>query len=177
MRLAARGAAREVRRMQYLMRQRVFSLGDDFVIKDRQGNDRYIVDGKVFSLGNKLQLQDLDRRELVAIEQRLLSWGPTYEIVRGDQVVAVVKKEMFTLFTCRFSVDVPGPDDLEATGDFLDHEYKFVHVGDGRPAATVSKRWWSLSDTYGVEVADGADDVLLLAATVVLDLCCQDRRD
>ena len=163
--------------MQYLMRQKVFSLGDDFVIKDLQGNDRFIVDGKVFSLGSKLQLQDLDGRELVSIEQRLLSWGPTFEIVRGNRVVAVIKKHLFTLFKCRFSVDVPGPDDLEATGDFLDHEYTFVHVGNGRPAATVSKRWWSVSDTYGVDVADGEDDVLLLAATVVLDLCCQHDSD
>jgi uncharacterized protein YxjI len=38
--------------------------------------------------------------------------------------------------------------------------------------ATVSKRWFAFTDTYGVEIADGQDEVLILAATVVIDLCC-----
>jgi uncharacterized protein YxjI len=158
--------------MRYLMRQKIFSFGDDFVIKDEAGHERFHVDGKVFSLGNKLELQDPAGRALVTIRERLLAWGPTYEIERAGEVIAVIKKKLFTLFTCRFSVDVPGPDDLEARGDFSDHEYELRHVGDDRPAAAVSKRWWALSDTYGVEVAPGEDDVLVLAATVVLDLCC-----
>jgi uncharacterized protein YxjI len=163
--------------VRYLMRQKVFSFGDHFVIKDEADNDRFLVEGKVFSLGDKLDFQDLHGRSLVTIQQRLLAWGPTYEIARQGQVIAVVKKSLFTLFNCRFSVDVPGPDDLEARGDFLDHEYEFSHVQDGTPAAAVSKSWWGFSDTYGVDVADGEDEVLILAATVVLDLCCHPDGD
>jgi uncharacterized protein YxjI len=41
----------------------------------------------------------------------------------------------------------------------------------------VSKAWFAWTDTYGVEVAEAADDVLILAATVVIDLCCHgDKR-
>ena len=71
---------------------------------------------------------------------------------------------------CRFSVDVPGPDDLEAKGSFLDMEYAFSR-GDEQ-VAEISKRWFAWSDTYGVDIRDGEDDVLILAATVVIDLAC-----
>ena len=108
--------------------------------------------------------------ELAQIRQRLLAWGPTYEIYGHGELRAVVKKAIFTLFTCKFSVDVPGPDDLEAKGDFLDHEYAFYR-GD-RAVAAVSKRWFSWSDTYGVDVAEGENNILILASTVVIDMAC-----
>src|SRR5215217_8104413 len=111
--------------MRYVMRQRLFSWGDDFFIKDENGRDVFLVDGKAFSIGDQLSFQDLTGNELAFIKQRLLSWGPTYEVYKDDQLYAVVKKELFSFFKCRFTVDVPGPDDLEAEGDFLDHEYVF----------------------------------------------------
>ena len=156
--------------MRYIMRERILSWGDDFTIKDADGRNAYYVDGKVFSFGDKLSFNDMAGNELARIEQKLLSFGPQYEIVRGGQTVAVVKKHLFTLFRARFSVDVPGPDDLEATGNFLDHEYTFRR-GD-RVVATVSKTWLSLADTYGIDIEPGEDDVLILASAVVVDQAC-----
>ena len=160
---------------RFVLKQDWFSFGDDYRIRDAAGDDAYIVDGRAFSFGKKLSFEDLQGRELAVIAQKLLSWGPTYEISRGDRVVAVVKKSVFTLFRCEFTVDVPGPDDLVAEGDFWDHEYAFTR--HGRSVATVSKRWFSWTDTYGIDVAPGEDEVLILASAVVIDLCChQDRK-
>ncbi len=156
--------------MRYVMKQKLFCWGDDFHIKNEAGNDAFFVDGKVFTLGNKLSFQDLNGNELAFIRQRLLSWGPTYEITRGDELLAVVKKHLFTFFRCAFTVDVPGPDDLEAQGSFLDMEYSFTR--GGRTVAEVSKRWFAWNDTYGVDIASGEDDVLILASTVVIDMIC-----
>jgi len=39
----------------------------------------------------------------------------------------------------------------------------------------VSKKFFSLSDTYGVDVVEGEDHVLILACTVVIDLCSHDE--
>jgi uncharacterized protein YxjI len=138
------------------------------------------VDGKALSFGDKLSFQDMAGNELAFIDQKLLAWGPTYEIYRDGRLFAVVKEKVWTFLKNRFTVDVgadgPGPGDLEVEGDFLDHEYAFTR--EGRVAAArVSKRWVSWSDTYGVEVADGEDDVLILACAVVVDLCCHpDKR-
>ncbi len=156
--------------MRYLLKQKFWSWGDDFTIKDAAGRDVFFVDGKAFSIGDKLSFQDMAGNELAFIRQKIFSWGPTYEITRDGRHVATVKKHLFTLFRCKFTVDVPGPDDPEAKGSFLDHEYTIVR--DGRVLAQVSKRWFSWTDTYGVDIADGEDDVLLLACAVVIDMVC-----
>ena len=156
--------------MRYLMKQKLFSWGDDFRIRNEAGEDVFFVDGRAFSIGDKLSFQDMAGKELAFIQQKLLAWGPTYEISRGGEVAAVVKKDLFTFFRCRFTVDVPGPDDLEAQGEFLDMEYSFTRRG--QPVAEASKRWFSWADTYGVEIGNGEDDVLILASTVVIDMVC-----
>ncbi len=156
--------------MRYVMKQKLFSWGDDFYIRDEEGRDVFLVDGKALSFGDQLSFRDLEGRELAFIRQKLMSWGPTYEIYRDGQLAAVVKKELFTFFSCKFTVDVAGPDDLQASGNFTDHEYVFTRSGEA--VAAVSKEWFSFSDTYGVDVADGEDDVLILASTVVIDMVC-----
>jgi len=74
---------------------------------------------------DKLSFHDMVGNELAFIRQRLLSCGPTYEISRGGEVGGAVKKKHFTLFRCKFSIDVPGPNDLEAQGSFMEYDYKF----------------------------------------------------
>jgi uncharacterized protein YxjI len=154
--------------VRYMMRERILSWGDDFTIRDAEGRDVYYVDGRVFSFGDKLSFKDGAGTEVAFIDQKLMSIGPQYEIVRGGETVAVVKKHLFTFFSARFTVDVPGPDDLEAHGDFLDHEYVFER--DGRDVARVSKKWFALADTYAVDIDEGEDAVLILASAVVIDL-------
>lgn len=157
--------------MRFELRQKLFSFGDDFTIKDAEGNARYVVDGKAFTvLRPKLAFNDLQGNELAFIRERLIALTPSYEILRGGEVAAVVKKDLINLFRCGFTVDVPGPDDLEAQGNLLDREYTFRR--GSRVVATVSKRWFSFTDTYGVELEDAEDPVLILASAVVIDMIC-----
>jgi len=160
---------------RFVMKQKWFSFGNDYAIKDAAGEEVLRVDGKVFSFGDKLTIETMDGREMALIDQKLLSWGPTYEIWRNSRLAAVIKKSVFTLFRCEFTVDVPGPDDLVAEGDFWDHEYGFTRAG--RTVASVSKKYFSWTDTYGVDISHGEDPILVLASVVVIDLCChQDRK-
>ena len=155
--------------MRYVMKEKIIAWGDDFKIRDESGRDVFYVDGKVFSFGDKLSFKDMAGNELALIDQKMLAIGPTYEIFRGGSRVAVVKKKLFTLVRNRFTIDVPGPNDLEAVGNFIDKDYTFMR-GD-REVARVSKKWFRMTDTYGVDVAPGEDDVLILASAVVIDLC------
>jgi uncharacterized protein YxjI len=152
------------------MQQKLFSLGSDFVIRDDHNRDRYFVDGQALSIGAKLSFQDMEQKELAFIRERVLSWGPTYEIFRDGDLAATEKQEPSTFVRRTFPVDVPGPDDLVAEGDFTHHEYLFKR-GE-REVASVSKRWFSWSDSYGVEVDHDQDPVLILASTVVIDMAC-----
>jgi len=159
--------------MRYIMKQKVFSFGDKFAIRNENGEDAFFVNGEVLSLGHKLSLEDPQGNELLFIRQKLLSWGPTYELYRGEEHVATIKKEMFNLLHCTFDIHIDGQGDLEAQGDLSDHEYSFTR--DGELVAQVSKQWFSWSDTYGVDVVNSEDPVLILAGTVVIDMCCHER--
>ena len=160
--------------MRYVMKQKLFAFGDDFTIKDENGRDCYFVDGKAFSIGDKLSFQDMHGNELARIEQKVLTLGTKYRILRDGRPVATVKKKLFTFFRDVFDVEDAAAGELDATGDFIDHEYRFTR--DGNPIATVSKKFFSWTDTYGVEIAEGEDDVLILACAVVIDMCCHDER-
>jgi uncharacterized protein YxjI len=94
---------------------------------------------------------------------------------RAGQKVAEVRKHLFTPFGDRFTIDIPGPDDLEMTGDLFDHEYT-IRRGE-QTVATVSKRWFSVRDTYAVDVAAGQDDLLIPASVLALDLAEDGERE
>ena len=84
-----------------------------------------------------------------------------------------MSKDLLTLVRCSFTVDVPGPDDLEAQGNIFDHEYTFTRGGD--EVAIVSKRWFTVRDTYAVDVVDGQDPLLVLASAIAIDQMCHDK--
>lgn len=161
--------------MRYVLREKLLSFGDDFTIKDEHGADRYFVDGKVFSIGDKLSFQDMAGNELARIEQKVLSLFKTYRIYRDGRLAATVKKKPFTLFRDAFELEDAAAGELDAQGSFFEREYEFTR--DGRTVAVVSRRFFSLTDTYGIDIAEGEDDVLILAATVVIDQCCHDDED
>lgn len=159
---------------RYVMKQKWLSFGNDYSVLDESGAEAFFIDGRAISFGDQLSVQRPRGNEVAYISQKVFSWGPTYEITREGRVAAVVKKKLFTFFRCKFEVDVPGPDDLTAEGDFLEFEYTFSR--GGRAVAQVSKRFFSWTDTYGIQVPAGEDDVVIVASAVVIDLCCHDDR-
>ncbi len=154
--------------MRYVIRERFFRLGEDSDITDAAGQPVLHVDGKVLTLRDTLVLRDPAGQEVARVQRTLIALRPTYEISVGGQEVAEVRKHVFTPFGDRFTIDIPGPDDLELAGNLVDHEFT-IRRGT-QTVATVSKRWFTLRDTYGVDIAPGQDEVLILASVLALDL-------
>jgi uncharacterized protein YxjI len=156
----------------YLIRERFFRLGQDSDITDDTGRPVLHVDGKVLTLHDRLVLRDPEGNEVAQVHRKLVSLRPSYKVTVGGQEAAEVRKHLFTPFGDRFTIDVPGPDDLEMRGNLFDHEFT-IQRGD-QTVATVSKRWFSMRDTYAVDVATGEDHLLILASVLALDLA-EDR--
>ena len=89
------------------------------------------------------------------------------EIEHDGRTVATVKKALVSPLRDRFSISVEGGEDMEAKGIVLDHEYKIERGGD--KIAEVSKRWFRIRDTYGVEILPGQNEVLILAIAACID--------
>ena len=156
--------------MRYLMRQKIFSLRTTFTIRDEYEQDVFAATGKFFSLGDKLTLSDMEGREVAFIKQRLLTLRPLYEIHRDGLLAASVRKHLFSFLRNKFTIDLAGRGEIEVQGNIWDHEYAFAH--GGQTIATVSKKWFSLTDVYGIDIAPDEDDVLILAVTVAIDMIC-----
>jgi uncharacterized protein YxjI len=156
----------------YLIRERLFGFGDDAEITDENGGPVLQVDGKMLSLRDRLVLRDPDGREVAQVQRRLAAMRPTYQISVAGEQVAKVRKQLFTPFVDRYTIDIPGPDDLEMVGDLFDHEYT-VRRG-GQVVATASKAFFSIRDTYAVDIARDQDQLLILASVLALDLA-EDR--
>jgi uncharacterized protein YxjI len=152
----------------YVIREKFFSIGDDFDVLDEDGNKLLHVDGKALSARDKVVIEDLSGAEVASVHRHLVALRPTYEIRIGGEKAAEVRKNLFTPFRDKFTIDVPGPEDLTMKGDLLDHEY--VIERDGRDVAAVSKRWLTIRDTYAVRVEPGEDPVLIIAGVLALDL-------
>jgi uncharacterized protein YxjI len=159
--------------MRYKIRQRIFSIGDSFTIKDEYDNDRYEVQGKVFSLGNKLRIYDLAGRELAYIEQELFHLFPTYNIYLEGGHAASVKKEL-SFFRPSFVID-SSMGNYTVDGDIFSHEFQILKYG--RPVASVSKTWFSFSDSYGVDIEDTENQAFMLALVIVIDQVLYDKKN
>ena len=152
---------------KYRMREKMFAIGDDFWIENDDGERAFKVDGKALRIRDTFVLEDVSGRELFSIQEKKLRVRDTMEIERDGHTVATVKKALITPLRDRFAIEVEGGEDMEAKGNIVDHEYKIERGGD--KAAEVSKRWFRVRDTYGIEVEPGQDDALILAVTVCID--------
>lgn len=159
--------------MRYQVRQKIFSIGDKFTIRDESMNDIYMVKRQILSFGKKLRIYDMAENELCYIEQRLFRLLPEYDIYLEGQHVAGVRKK-FAIFKNDFIID-SSLGQYYADGNIFAHE--FAIYKDGVPVAHVSKKFFSLTDTYGVDIDDSENQLLLLALVIVIDMVCHDRHD
>ncbi len=152
----------------YLVRKQLFALGDDFWVEDEAGEKVFHVDGKVLRPRNTFVIETADGQELLKIKEQRLKLRKTYAIERDGEEVAKVAKALVTPLRDRFEVEVAGRGTLQARGDLLDHEFSIEWEG-GVKMAEVSKRYFTVRDTYGVSVGPTQDAVLAIAIAVCID--------
>jgi uncharacterized protein YxjI len=142
---------------RYQMREKLVSFGDDFWIENDRGERVFKVNGKMMRVRGTLEFENTDGKVKAQIQERMLRAKDSMAIEddKGHKV-AEVKRALIS----------DGPD-LEVQGDLLAHEYK---IGDGKhKAAKVSKKWFRIRDSYGVQIEPGQNDAVILAVTVAID--------
>lgn len=158
---------------RYKIRQKMFSIGDDFWIENQDGERAFKVDGKALRLRKTLFFEDLNGNKLAKIQERLLAIKDTMAVEDADgHQMAVIKKGLIAPLGDHWKVTVRGGPDLDVQGNILDHEYSIMQRR--KKIAEVSKKWLSLTDTYGVEIDDGQNDILILAVAIAIDMMSHD---
>ncbi len=158
---------------RYRMREKLVSIGDDFWIENEAGQRVFKVDGKALRIRKTLIFEDTQGNTLCRIQERLLRVKESMEIEgpNGERL-AMVKKALITPLRDRWVAKIGDGPDLRIQGNILNHEYEIE--ADGRKVAEVSKKWFRLRDTYGVEIAPDQNDIVILAVTVVVDMMAHD---
>jgi len=149
--------------MKLYIKEKVFSWGDKFTVKDEYGYDKYVVEGEVFSWGKKLHVFDSSGNEVAFIKQEVWSFLPRYYVFCGGKQIAEIKKE-FTLFFPKYTIDGLG---WEIDGSFMSHEYQITQAG--RKIVSISKEWMTWGDSYELNIWNPADELLALAVVLTID--------
>ena len=157
----------------YLIRKKLLALGDDFWVEDESGEHVFHVDGKILRPRDTFVIETPDGDELVKIKEQRLKLRKTLAIERQGEPLATVSKDLLTPLRDKLTVELTGGGVLEAKGDLFDHEFT-VEWENGVPMAEVSKRWFSVRDTYGLTVYPKQDAVLALAIAVCIDAVQRD---
>ena len=159
---------------RYKISQKLLSIGDDFWIENQEGQRVFKVDGKALRLRKTLIFEDMNGSKLAKIQERLLAFKDTMVIEDADgNQMAVIKKGIIAPLGDHWTVKVRNGPDLDVQGNILDHEYS-IHQRR-KKVAEVSKKWLSLTDTYGVEIDDGQHDILILALAIAIDMMSHDE--
>ena len=149
----------------FRMREKMMAIGDDYWIEDDDGNKVFKVNGKAARLRETFILEDPQGNELSKIQEKKLTVRDKMTIEWGDSQ-ATVRKRLLGIRD-HYIIEVDGAEDLKAHGNIVDHEYDIERDGD--TVATVSKKWFRVRDTYGVQLAEDQDVALILAITVCVD--------
>ena len=149
--------------MKLYIKEKIFTWGDKFTVKDELGRDKYVVEGEIFSWGKKLHVYDMSGREVAFIKQELWSWLPKYYVFCGNRQVAEIRKE-FTFLFPKYSIEGLG---WEVDGSFWEHEYQITC--SGTTIVTISKEWMTWGDSYELNIANPADEIVALAVVLTID--------
>lgn len=149
----------------YMVRDRIFGIGDDYWIDDEHGRHVFLVDGKALRLRETFELKDTERRVLITIRKKMLSLRDTMTIERDDQPLATIKRKRLSLLRNHYRVELVDGTELDVSGKILDREFAIEY--EGELLAEISRRWLTLRDTYAVNVVrEDADPPLLIAVAV-----------
>lgn len=154
---------------RYRMRQKLVAFGDDFWIENESGQRAFKVDGKMLRVRDTLFFEDTQGQTLCKIQEKLVRVKDTM-IIEGpnDERLATVKKALITPLRDRWLVKIGDGPDLQVQGNIVNHQYT---IGEGgSKIAEISKKWFRLADTYGVQVEPGQNDIVILAVTVAIDM-------
>lgn len=156
------------------MTQKLLAIGDDYYVENEAGQRVFVIDGKALRVRNTLQMRDLATGDEYKIQEKVARVRDTMTIQKNGERAAAVKKALVTPVRERFVVLTPGLPQTKVVGNILNHEYRMAR--DGARVAEVSKKWFRVRDTYGVEVAPEMDAGLVIACTVALDMMAQPNR-
>lgn len=154
--------------MKYVVREKMFAIGDDYWIEDEAGRRAFHVDGKVLRVRETLELQDPQGAVVAVIRRKMISVRDAMTIERDGDVLVTVRKKRLALLHDVYRADLASGEELEIRGDLVGKEFDIEY--EGERLARISRKWFTLRDAYAIDVErPDADAAMLIAVAVCVD--------
>jgi uncharacterized protein YxjI len=159
--------------VKFLMRERMFSIGEDFWIEDEKGQRAFLVDGKALRLRQTFELKGPGDEILAVIRKKIISIRDTMVVERDGETIAKVHKKLFSPLHHKMLIELADGQEWTATGDIIEKNY--VIESEQGVIAQTSRKWFRIRESYGIEIAH-PDLPLVLSVAVAVDELAEDAR-
>ena len=154
---------------QLYIKQKVFSIGEKFTIKDEQENDVYYVEGSFMKIPKTFEILNAMRDEIALITKKPFSFLPKFHVDVNGQEVLTIKKEL-SFFKARYTIDAAG---IEVQGNWWDMDFQILQQGE--VVGQVTKEWFTWGDSYKVQILDEEMEAIVIAIVVAIDCVKADQ--
>ncbi|MBT2392482.1 LURP-one-related family protein [Streptomyces sp. ISL-1] len=162
--------------MKYLVRDKIFAIGDDYWIEDEHGRRAFLVDGKALRLRDTLEFKDPTGLVLITLRKKMFSLRDAMTIERDGEPLATIRNKRLSLVRNHYRVTLAEGTELDVSGRILDREFGVEY--DGELLAHISRQWLRVRETYAVNVVrEDADAALMIAVAVCVIRMAEKERD
>ncbi|WP_112181090.1 MULTISPECIES: LURP-one-related/scramblase family protein [Paraliobacillus] len=151
------------------IKQKVFSLGGNFTVKDEFEQDKYVIKGSFLSIPKTFTIKDTSENEIGTITKKVFSLMPKFFVQVDGKDVVTIKKE-FSFLKSRYQIE---GQDISVRGDWWDK--KFDIVSNGEIVGQVTEKWLSWGDTYEVNVNDESLEHIIISLVIAIDFVKQEE--
>lgn len=162
--------------MKYVyLKQKVFSIRDEFKVYDEAQNVLYEAKGKLFALNSRRDVyKGGETNPIYTMKQKLFAFAPTYFLFdKNDQQVAKMAQQLWTFFGTKFHLIIKEKK-YEISGDFFG--YNFAIKDEAGVVVQINKKFLSWGDTYQLAIDDGFDEALAVSVVLMIDDFIDDLR-
>lgn len=154
---------------ELFIKQKLFSLGEKFTIKNQEEEDVYYVEGSFMQIPKTFSIMDTKRNEIALITKKVFSFLPKFFVEVNGQEILTIRKE-FSFFKPRYTIDAA---DIEVEGNWWDMDFQILQRGS--IIGKVNKQWFTWGDSYKVQVLDEEVEAIIIAIVIAIDCVKADQ--
>lgn len=155
--------------MKYHIRQRAWSLREEFIVRDQGGKAAFKIKNRFFHIGDHLIIRDLATHAKVArVKQKLFHVRPHYTIYRDGNLWAHLREKFLHFDGERFKIQLKNGSVYHIDGNIWNWDFTVTNER-GDLVAEIGQRVSILRDYYGVDIAQGVDVPFIIALAITIE--------
>lgn len=151
------------------IKQKVFSIGDQFTVFDEDERLRYSVKGSFMRLPKTFSIHNEKGKEVSRVTKKTISLLPKFFVEMGEKKAIEISKQL-SIFKAKYSILA---ENLTVDGNWWDMDFEVSQKG--QKVADINKRWIAWGDTYEITILNEALEELIISLVIAIDCVKEDE--